>query len=372
MSREEEVLTFLRNLDLQKIDNLSFSSVLTAKTGGSALSCLYESEGEDELQSFKVVIKFLIAPRNAVEVERFKLEFSFLNDNVLNSIPPIVNQPNPDPKLLLKRLIPDKSYPLPTIAYPYTEMFGGMISFFGYCYEEGELLSNINTQDLSLLEKLKLVHRICSALSYFNLSGYVHRDLHPENILLLNGHKMDPEEDRHDPRVVFLDLGNCQRKSNPGDEVLYFDRDLDEELVIEDNNKRLLSSFTSMPPDFIELGEKVEHYDAWAIGIFAYRLIFSELPFDLNTLNDVTALKNGVYSNENYDENLDSLPIGIRYILKHLLSVSGRNRPRTDSIVRLFRWLIYDSERFNDETFIKQVIHNDGFDPYHDPIDDIY
>lgn len=190
---------FLEGLGVSNIDGYQFIDIFK---GGSALSCLYKNGDK------KIVIKFLIAPRNEVEAERFKLEFSALNNNRAK----IKNPEHPDLKGFF--LGPETSYPLPKIVIPLESNLGGQVNYFGYEYEKGELLSEIDTSSLDLIEKYKLLHRLASGLSYFNQTGYSHRDLHPNNILLLPGSKMlrsdDNVADHNDPRIKFLDLGQCQ------------------------------------------------------------------------------------------------------------------------------------------------------------------
>ena len=85
-------------------------------------------------------------------------------------------------------------------------------------------------------------------------------------------------------------MGNCQRTNLEGDWIWRIDRDLDEDAVFQDNNKRLLASFISMPPDFLEKGEGTLNYDSWSFGVLAYRVLFDELPFNPNQIGDLTQL----------------------------------------------------------------------------------
>lgn len=338
------------------IDEFKFKKELG---GESALSSLYTCGDK------KVVFKFLISPRNDIELEKFKLEYSVLKENRANSI-------RGNASLFYG---PHTSYPLPTIKYPLTQKFSGLVSFFGYEYEEGTLLSDLDTAQYSLEDKIKLLHRLASGLSYFNQTGYSHRDLHPENILLLDGHTMNQFDNKiedDDPRIKFLDMGSCQSNYGAGNTFPYIKRDADEFLVYTESNKRLYSSFTSMPPDFLEKGTNTLNYDTWSFGVYAYHLIFGTLPFTINGIEDVTNLRHIKGKESDYSKNMASLHVGLRLILNHLLSADGNERPSIDSIVRLFYWLVYRKEDFQKVEFIQMVIHNNGFDPYHDPLDDIY
>lgn len=350
----------LESLGLLDIDGFEFVEILG---GGSALSSLYIKENE------KVVFKFLILPRNPIELERFKLEFSVLEKNRLNS----TRTKNGFELYENAFTGPKNSYPLPTIKIPLASRLNNLVNYFAYSYEEGNLLSDLDKCDYSIKDKISLLHRLASGLNYFNQTGYSHRDLHPENILLLDEYNM-PKFDGYinDPGIKFLDMGNCQRTNLEGDWLDRIDRDLDEDAVFQDNNRRILASFISMPPDFLDKGEDTENYDTWSFGIYAYDLLFGEMPFYAKQIGDVTdLLKKRIFA-DNYNSNLESLPLGLNLILRHLLSPTGSDRPSIDSIVRLFSWLMYNEDRFQDHDFIKKVIHGDGFDPYHDPIDDYY
>lgn len=354
----------LEKLDLLEIDGFKFVKRLGGK---SALSSLYEKGDE------KVVFKFLIAPRNFVEIERFKLEYSVLMHNPANSWPE-----NGQFTFDLSRFIgPEASYPLPIIKVCLDSLYDNSVYYFAYPYEEGELLSELDTSEYTIEDKISLLHRIASSMNYFKKVGYVHRDLHPENILLLANHWMDPTSMNNDPRVKFLDMGNCQR-DDTDENATYNEwykeaRDLDEDAVFQDNNRRVLSSFVCMPPDFLEKGNNTKNYDSWAFGVYAYKLIFGQEPFDVKHIEDITALRRHFANTPlEYRRNINSLPLGLKLILEHLLSMKGENRPSIDAIVRLFSWLVYRNDDFQEAGFIKRVIDFGGDDPDYDWVEHNY
>ncbi|MUI54414.1 protein kinase domain-containing protein [Aliivibrio fischeri] len=353
---------FLGSLGLLKIEGYTFNKLLG---GGSALSSLY-SKGDE-----KIVFKFLISPRNSVELERFKLEFSVLEKNNANSVR------MEDGFVLSERAFkgPQTSYPLPMIKHSLISRLGNLVNYFSYSYEDGQLLSQLDTSTYSVQDKINILYRIASGLSYFNQSGYSHRDLHPENILLLDGYHMPNSNGYNvvnDPRIKFLDMGNCQRVNTESDWLYRIERNLDENAVFQDNNRRILASFVSMPPDFLEKGESTKHYDSWSFGVYAYKLLFNEMPFEAHQIGDITALRGSRAYSEHYKDNLNLLPLGLKLILNHLLSPNGDQRPSIDAIVRLFSWLVDRNEEFQEHKFICSVIHDGGFDPNYDPRDDYY
>lgn len=362
MDKQVATEKFLKSLDLCKIDGYIFQKILG---GGSSLNCLYIKDEK------KIVIKFLIAPRNNTELERFKQEASVLEYNHINAVPDSDNYYIK----VCRILIPENSYPLPVLVHKYTNTDNSLINYFSYQYEEGVLLDDLATDNYTLEKKLTLLHRIASGLSYFNKVGYEHRDIHPENILIKNNYSMpnlDLNNKQNDPGVVFLDMGSCQKNNFYQHEAFRFERDVDEDLVFKDNNRRLLSSFVTMAPDFLQEGEKTKNYDSWSFGVYAYKLIFNEYPFDAKQIEDVNLLVNSRKFADNFEENLNNLEPGLKYIFKHLLSPKGNERPEIYVIVRLISWLRFNNTRFQDPAFIKKVIHNEGIDPNDNPIDRFY
>ncbi len=120
-------------------------------------------------------------------------------------------------------------------------------------------------------------------------------------------------------------------------------------------------------------GNDTENYDSWAFGVYAYTLIFGKEPFDVKHIEDITAIRRHfVNLPQEYRRNLNDAPLGLRLILKHLLSMEGENRPSIDAIVRLFSWLVYRNDDFQEYNFIMKVINGGGFDPDYDWVEDNY
>ncbi|GGN29286.1 MULTISPECIES: protein kinase domain-containing protein [Marinomonas] len=366
---KEDCLEILKKLEIDTINDFSFKKELG---GGSSFTALYENKNND-----KVVFKFLIFPRNKIEIERFKFEYQSLLKNISNT-----DRYGEDDRFFLFRG-PKTSYPVPTITHNIKNI-SNKIFYFSYKYEEGELLSSIDSSKLNLNEKYEFLYRLSSAMNYFSRLGYEHRDLHPENILIKKGYTMYPFDSvghlhnknllDNDPRIVFLDMGMCKLQKGLGDLNRYdFSENYDENLIEDDNSKRIMASFTSMPPDFLLHGTDTVNYDSWSFGVYAYNLIFDELPFKVDSISDAYKL---LMRREDLDisftRNIGKLSTISKFTFKHLLSTKGENRPSIDSIVRLFGWINSKDTRLEDDFFVKKVIHNQGFDPEHDPLDDIY
>ena len=52
--------------------------------------------------------------------------------------------------------------------------------------------------------------------------------------------------------------------------------------------------------------------------------------------------------------------------------MKGENRPSIDAIVRLFSWLVYRNDDFQEAGFIKRVIDFGGDDPDYDWVEHNY
>lgn len=331
---------FLKAFKLLNIDGYEF---IRTMDGGSAQSCIYQKGTE------KIVVKFLIAPRNDVELERFKLEAGVLKLNRLHDL----------------CFIPSTSYPLPRLKIELSNK--GLVYFFAYEYCDGTLLSDLDTSKYTVDDRLKLLHRISSALNYLNLTGYSHRDLHPQNIILKENPRLmdvssaEPPDCLNDPRVVFLDWGTCVKSNSIEHLHLTFNRSIDESLVTQENNKRLISSFNSMPPDFLIHGEDTINYDSYSFGIFAYSIFFNKLPYNITSIKDVSKLrKRDARLLEDMNRNLAILPEYLQLILRRLLAPNGRERVEPSAIVRIFEYTVYRKDDLLDRLHLEQLLNNGG------------
>lgn len=342
----------INRLGLRKISGYNFKKVLG---GGSALTCLY-AKGDH-----KVVYKFLIAPRNKLERDRFYLEYMFLEKNLINGLGEFQRFGLP--------FSPDESYPIPVIASKISCKNSQSVHYFSYEYEEGVLLSDLDTQNMCLSEKIYLLHRVSSALSYFSRGGYAHRDLHPENILIMPNPDMDTDREQPSPRVKILDVGQAKSERSW---YKYYEYDVNLESIELDDQRRLMSSFRSMPPDFLEEGGAVENYDCWSFGIFSYRLLFNSDPFDLKTITCVNKLLGARAHPLFYDENLQGQPYALKAIILKMLNVRGKDRVGLGYIVKFFHFLRSDDARIKDPGYVDRIISAWGLDPDDDPLNRIY
>ncbi|TKF40448.1 protein kinase domain-containing protein [Vibrio lentus] len=344
-------MSLLEKLGLLEIEGYSFVRLLG---GGSALSSLYQKQKDF------VVFKFLVAPRNKIERDRFYLEHSILSKNWT------IGFSGRNDFRSEKR---EQQYPLPIITHPIKSLLDDKVVYFGYKYEKGQLLSDWQKEEHTLKEKLYILYRVASALCYFNVQGYTHKDLHPSNILLLDNPDMETSPDDPCPQVKILDMGSCFRSTDP---IIRNENDINQVALELDDSRRLLSSFQCMPPDFLVNGSSATNYDSWAFGLMAYNIIFEEMPFEVKTINDVYSLLHNEFDKSSFEANVNKLDLGLSTTLKRLLSVRGEERLPHQNIVNMFSWILSDDPRFNEAEFIEEVIKNHGHDPHYDARDNYY
>lgn len=353
----------LKKLGLAQIEKHKYVRSLG---GGSALSSLY-SDGEN-----LTVFKFLIAPRSDVERDRFICEYLTLKKNRFVREPGTID-------MNWGSIFPMGAYPVPTITHDLKNITNSIL-YFGYKYEEGELLSDyIKSRTFSFDEKVFLLHRLASALNYFSHLNVDHRDLHPENILVMSNPDMDSNKEHPSPRIKILDLGYSMDKY--GFQRMEFHDEVVEgvklnfDAITEENDKRLLASFTSMPPDFLEKGSDTMNYDSWSFGIFAYSFLFGEQLFENATIEDMHKALKGHFHPLYVDKHawpLTTKDYPLYAILQSLLYSRGENRSNLGAITKLFHWYRNQNEQFQDRDFIELVIQHGGNDPYYNPLEDIY
>lgn len=210
----------LKAIDLENIQGYKFCDSLSG--GKASATLLYVSENKQ-----KIVIKMLISPRNDLELEFFSNEAEALKS--LSAIQDICFVP----KLVLELSKSDR--------YP--------IYYFGTEFIEGETLrSKIESEPPPWpWEKcIDITHKISDALGGC-LGRYVHRDLHPGNILFSNTAIFDKKEFYIDPGVRILDYGCCKDNIK----FLYYG-------TLNEDKFRHIGALSSWSPEFIFNPEQVD------------------------------------------------------------------------------------------------------------------
>lgn len=232
--------TLIDDLKLHQIGEWKF---LYELGGGKASATLLYANRKKE----KSVVKMLFAPRNEMEIENMRNEVSALKQ--LNSLPRCYT-----PKLLMN----------------FTKVEQYPIFYYMMEYVSGVELKKLFEKDKlpwNWEKATEIICRISFALSQGS-PHFVHRDLHPGNILILDKVEFDRYSQRYEePGVRILDYG-CSKDVFKG-----FLGDWYEDKF------RHPGAISTWSPEFINAPDLVDSsHDSWALGVLFYRLILNEYP----------------------------------------------------------------------------------------------
>lgn len=287
---------FLDALDLIKIEEYVY---LNSLSGGKASSSAIYVNNKNE----KIVIKFLISPRNELELSRFKDEAETL-------------------ELISKaqlHLDEDSYVPLLKIKFTKNDLFP--IYYFGMEYIEGiTLTAYISTNPLpwSWEKSTEFLLFLSQCLYNLNLGNFVHRDLHPGNILYMKKGE------------VFYDKDSKMFKYNTGLKIIDFgcSRSVFRDLYLPqmDDKYRLVGALTSLSPELLLDPTKVDNkHDSFAIGTMYYRFLTGFYPIEIHNFGDICNAFNDENALMQKIDNLD-LPFPIKLLLKKSLSFNQIER----------------------------------------------
>ena len=317
MSKNIKLIKLI-NLDKITIDEKTYE--LNKKlSGNGGLSFKYVSNDDS------VFIKFLIAPRNDIEINKFKLEVQLLESRyAYNEV--VKTTPN---------LLDYKVHNTLPIYYYIAEWIEGVTL--------NQKLSQLTNPNLD--EILDILHRCLSVAAYLT-PAIAHRDFHPGNLIFLNDKaNWDASQPGKvvDPKVIITDFGNAIMPIA----FSYEDKKVDQMLIYQNVNRRIEGSFKSLPPEiFIDPIHAFLYNpgcgESWAIGILFYKLIESE---NIVNLNSISEYANLVCTNEIekiisdklkiIEKKLNNNYILIR-IIKGLLKVKSSERMSPADAAGLF------------------------------------
>ena len=172
-----------------------------------------------------------------------------------------------------------------------------------------ELLSNVSTLTQAAVDqptqvKVDLLLQLLNALVYLHRRGILHRDLKPDNILVV------------DNRVKVLDFGLAIEREN-----------------LKDAPGELAGTLAYIAPEIFMGGKPSEASDLYAVGVIAYQLFLEKMPFDFKDIHSV--IRKPIYVEiPNEDPRLNVL-------LMELLSKRPEDRPASaraimDTLLALF------------------------------------
>jgi serine/threonine protein kinase len=345
-----------RLLKRLQLDNIKYKKdtfhVFKQLNGNSGTSFIYRN-----LKKKRIFVKFLIAPRNETELNKFKNEINLYKytNNIIQTTP-----------RLLRELQKKDNYP---IYYYISE------------WVEGKLLKDIikdKNGQFSLDESIDIVHRCSSKVAYLN-SWIVHRDFHPGNIIFLN--ETPNWEDKFnfiDSKVIITDFGNALMPlayGMPGGEGLDF-------IDVKNNlDRRIEGSFKSLGPEIFQ--NPFESYlnnpgksESWPLGILLFKLLMNKDIIEDNTLSYYSKLFHHQELQKIVDEKILELELKIKnktipYLLNRMLCVDINKRISTASIAKVLWKYRFNNLENNIYSYIKETIDNNGnedsdeiIDPY--------
>lgn len=264
---------FIQTLDSLGARTLEDSyRVVKSVAGGMGA---HSFEGEDLKTGSKVFIKFLLFPRNDVDLAKFQNEIDALNY--------LGNHPvQTTPKFLTSG-----------------QLFDGDIRYFITTWTDGITLHDWIKNSLaaaSFVQRLEVFHRVACAISYNGL--YSHRDLHPGNVILANAAPDWAGFRLPDPSTIIVDWG----ESFSGLVAGFHDAPEYATLLAARIPKQISGSFYCLPPEIFSpwsLGQHVAgNYDSWALGLLLYKLLTEK---DLFAFPDI-----GSYAQASVSGNISS------------------------------------------------------------------
>lgn len=313
---------FLEKLELLKIGQYSF---LDEVKGGKASTALIYVDTNGQ----KVLVKMLIAPRNESELHAFENESKILKQ--LQKYKELSHHP---------KIIED-----------FQKVLGHPVYYFIMEFVEGttlkDYISNIG-EPLNWDQALGIIQRIAIALGAGS-STYIHRDLHPGNIMLTDTEKIFKKDYIYDdPEVRILDYG-CSK-----DHLMFLYGTWYEDKF------RHVGAISTWSPEFLLAPHKVDSaHDSWAIGVILFYLITFKYPFHSTCFGELIQLYQE--KNQDYLNHLsDYVPYAVTCLIKNLLSFNPNERFRAGQIADMCSEILYNNLNDKDQQFIDMYMMYGG------------
>ncbi len=284
---------FIEKIGLLNIENYVFESALYGgQASNSFIYCNYKTNE-------KIVVKILIAPRNDIEFERFKNEIDTLKE--IHGIQQRVQKHTSVPKLKID-FSQLKQYPIYYFAMEYIKG----ITLDKY-FEDHSIPWNWENA-------INFLFRLATSLFYIN-GRYVHRDLHPKNIMIVSDGYYDRKDAEYkDTGIKILDFG-CSRnilKDFYGGQL--------------DDYYRLPGAVSSWSPELLLNPAHVDSkHDTWSLGVLFCRILAGYYPFEMKSLGDILM----TYSKSSLDfMKIDQLacPDAVKYLVRNMLDFDPNKR----------------------------------------------
>jgi eukaryotic-like serine/threonine-protein kinase len=148
-------------------------------------------------------------------------------------------------------------------------------------YLEGATLrAHLTTTRIKASEALDISVQVASALAAAHAKGIVHRDIKPDNIMVLkNDYSLHREN-----YVKVLDFGIAKLT-----EAGSVDADAPTKPLINTNQGVVLGTVSYMSPEQARAATVDARTDIWSLGVVLYEMLTGKLPFEGETAEDVRA-----------------------------------------------------------------------------------
>jgi serine/threonine protein kinase len=160
-------------------------------------------------------------------------------------------------------------------------------------------------QNLNIKQRLELIEKIADALHHAHQKGVIHRDLKPDNVLVVSGESPQPK---------ILDFGVARVSSS---ESLA-------PITIQEHHQ-IIGTLDYMSPEQVSGSADVDiRTDVYALGVLAFELISGKRPFDLSGLPVVAAAR---VITDQAPERLSSIDTALRGDIETLISKAMSHDP---------------------------------------------
>jgi len=141
--------------------------------------------------------------------------------------------------------------------------------YLATAYQPYPTLKYLNQQAarFSPLEALNIIQQLCQAMHYIHDQGVIHRDIHPENILITE-----------EKRVLLMDFG-CARK--------VFAPNITQEKMVQGAFCLQGTLYYMSPEQLLGQTDLDFRTDVFSVGVILYQLLTGVLPFEGQELQDV-------------------------------------------------------------------------------------